>query len=73
MSVTGFLCGPKIYRYHGWTWEYQEYSGPHPIRKDGEPRKTPPGRKFWAMYAQWETLSPSKRKRTRIGGGCKAI
>lgn len=73
MRACGFLCGPKIYSYHGWTWEDHYWCGPSPLRKDGEVRVRGPGRKFWKMYAQWKKLSPSKRLRTRIGGGCQSL
>jgi hypothetical protein len=69
----GFICGPRIYSYHGWTFEDHHYCGPHPLNKDGELRKGWPGRKFWKMYNQWQKLPPSKKERTRIGGGCIRI
>lgn len=34
--MTGFICSHPVYEYKGWTWE-STYSGPWPLRKDGEP------------------------------------
>jgi len=49
----GFLCGPAIHKFDGWTFEVHSYCGPWPLRKDGEPRKRA-GRKFYEMYEKWE-------------------
>lgn len=69
---TGFLCGPRIYRYRGWTFEVHPYWGPWPHRKDGEHRQRA-GRVFWAAYEAFAKLPPSKQARCRIGGGCRRI
>ena len=33
------MCGPPIYEYERWTFEWHSYMGPHPLTKDMEPRK----------------------------------
>jgi hypothetical protein len=72
MRGTGFLCGPRIYRFRGWTFE-EGYCGPYPLNKSGDIRYKPPGRVFWKMYDEWTKLPKSKKARTRIGGGCMAL
>ena len=67
--VTGIICAPKIYEYRGWTWEHSMYSGPWPLRKDGELRKCA-GRKFWKVWGEWQDLPDDEQKKTRVGGGC---
>ena len=67
--MTGFLCSPRIYEYRGWLWEYSMYSGPWPLRKDGELRKRA-GRKFWKMWSEWQDLPDDEKQKTRVGGGC---
>ena len=66
--ITGILCAPRTYEFKGWTFEFG-YSGPWPLRKDGELRKRA-GRKFWKMWAEWQDLPEDEQKKTRVGGGC---
>lgn len=72
MSIHGFVCGPRIYRYHGWTFEDHAWHGPWPHRKDGELRARA-GRVFWRVVDQWMKLPKSKRERCRVGGGCQSF
>jgi hypothetical protein len=72
MKPTGFLCGPRIYQFRGWTFE-DGYCGPYPLNKDGELRDRPPGRFFWKMYDEWALLSPDEKEKTRVGGGCRTL
>ena len=71
--VTGFLCGPRLYEFEGWFFEYHGYCGPLPLNKDGEIRRTPPGRKFWQMIARFDALPPGEQAQYRVGGGCSPI
>ena len=50
--VTGFLCGPRIYKYEGWEFEMHAWCGPWPHKRDGELRKRA-GRKFWDMIKRF--------------------
>lgn len=68
IHLHGFICSSPVYKFKGWTFE-MTYSGPWPLRKDGELRKRA-GRKFWAVYAEWDDLPEDEKKRTRVGGGC---
>jgi hypothetical protein len=65
----GYLCLPRVYSWRGWTWEDGMYSGPWPLRKDGEPRARA-GRVFWKVWSEWEDLPEDEKQKTRVGGGC---
>jgi len=72
MTVTGFVCGPRVYEYQGWTFEVHAMCGPWPLKKDGDPRERA-GRVFYNMYSEWSKLTDTEKKETRIGGGCIPI
>jgi hypothetical protein len=65
----GYICGPRVYEYQGWTFEVNPSSGPWPCRKDGELRARA-GRQFWKVWKAFCGLTEKQRKRYRIGGGC---
>ena len=69
MIIHGWLCPPPVYSYRGWLFEVHGWSGPWPLRKDGEPRARA-GRRFWTVWSEWEGLTDDEQKRTRVGGGC---
>ena len=69
--MRGYLCGPGIYEFEGWTFEFG-YCGPWPHRADGELRKRA-GRRFWKMFAKWQALPDAEREATRVGGGCRRM
>jgi len=73
MKPTGFLCSPRMYEYDGWFFEIHSYCGPSPLNKDGNPRKTLPGRIFWKMYDRFAKLTKCQQNRYRVGGGCQAL
>lgn len=68
-EVHGFLCGPRIYEYKGWSFEYG-MTGAWPLRKDGEPRARA-GRKFYAMIGEFFALTEEEKAEYRTGGGCR--
>lgn len=70
--MQAFLCGPRIYEYEGWQFEWHDYCGPWPLRNDGEPRKQA-GREFWRMIDRFQNLTPAERKQYRVGGGCTVL
>ena len=72
MKVSGFLCGPRIYNYAGWTFEVSGYNGPWPLRKDGELRKRAV-RKFYSEVQPFFDLCKPAREMFRVGGGCQPI
>jgi len=71
MTVQGFVCGPRIYKFGKWTFEFG-YCGPWPLKKDGELRKKM-GRKFLNDISEFLDLDDEEKKRYRIGGGCIPI
>ena len=66
--MTGFMCGPRIYQYGKWLFEFG-YCGPWPLRKDGELRKRM-GRKFLKDIEPWLNMSKEERGEYCMGGGC---
>jgi hypothetical protein len=70
---TGYICGPRVYRYAGWLFEWHSYSGPWPLRADGELRARA-GRRFWAMIARFAALPATERAACIVvRGGCQPI
>jgi hypothetical protein len=69
--MTGYLCSAPLYqyRYEGkvWTFEYQLYLGPWPVRKDGELYKRA-SKTFYQMFEAFQ--DEPDREQYRIGGGC---
>lgn len=66
--MSGFLCSARIYEFDGQTFEFNEYTGPWPIRKDGERYKRA-GKKFYDLFDQW--YHTHDRESFRVGGGCE--
>jgi len=56
------VCGPSLYKFNGWFFEWHSYCGPWPLRKDGELRKRA-GRKFWKVIEEFQKLSKEERKK----------
>ncbi len=69
IHLHGFICSAPVYECKGWTFEIPGWSGPWPLRKDGEPRKRAGG-VFWRVWAEWYALPDDEKQRTRVGGGC---
>ena len=65
----GFICSSPVYEYKGWTFEIPGWSGPWPLRKDGELRARA-GRVFWKVWSEWQGLPDEEKQKTRVGGGC---
>lgn len=59
------VCGPKLYRYNGWFFEWHSYCGPYPLKKDGEPRKRA-GRVFWKVIDKFQELSKKQQEKYRV-------
>lgn len=70
--MTGFICGPRLYEYKGWSFEFHSYCGQWPLRKDGELRKRA-GRRFWKVFGEFEKLTHEDQVKYRVGGGCVRI
>ena len=63
------ICGAgDLFRFEGWYFEFKEkgYGGPWPLNKDGEPRNTPPGRKFWKMWERFCLLTKKQKKKCMV-------
>ena len=69
IHLHGFICSAPVYEYKGWTFEIPGWSGPWPLRKDGELRARA-GLVFWLAYSEWEDLPDNEKQKTRVGGGC---
>jgi len=70
----GFICGPKLYEFEGWFFEfYDGYGLPWPLRKkDGEPFRRA-GRVFYKAFGKWYDLPEAEREKYRVGGGCRSF
>jgi hypothetical protein len=66
------LCGPRLYEYKGWFFEESAYNGPWPLKGGGDPYKRA-GRKFYAMWTEFDKLGPEGKKKYRVGGGCQFL
>ena len=71
MAVSGFMCGPRLYKYAGWFFEFG-YCGPWPLKKDGELMKRA-GRKFYKDLKPFFNMADKQKSKYRVGGGCIAI
>jgi hypothetical protein len=67
-KVRGIICGPKLYEYAGWFFEFG-HCGPWPLKKDGDPRKRA-GRKFYNDISDFLEMNDEDQKEYRVGGGC---
>ena len=68
------FCGPWLYEYEGWLFEYGDYTGPWPlVKRDLSPRYKA-GRKFWAMWDRFSALPKEEQERYLVcEGGCLTI
>lgn len=66
----GWVCGPRVYEYKGWFFEWHPYCGAWPLKKDMEPRKRA-GRVFWNLFSEFYSLPEGEQKKHRVGGGCQ--
>jgi hypothetical protein len=66
----GWICGPRLYEFEGWFFEFGAYGGPWPLCKNGNLRKRA-GRKFWQMFTRFMALREDKQEAYRVGGGCQ--
>lgn len=71
--MRGYLCGPSVYAYDGWTFEIHSYSGPWPVRKDGELYKYA-SKRFWNMWERFSALSKEEKDACLVfEGGCRWV
>jgi len=67
--MRGFVCGPRVYEYGGWVFEFG-YCGPWPLKKDGELRARM-GRKFLSDIGAFFGMTREEKAEYRVGGGCQ--
>ena len=71
-ETTGFVCGPRLYKYEGWFFEIHAWSGPWPLKKNGDPCKNASSA-FYDMFKEFDALSDEQKLSYRVGGGCQQI
>lgn len=69
-TFPAYVCGPHIYAYKGWLFEFGKYTGPWPLKKDFELRSRA-GKKFWQMFDEFMDLPADQQMLLRVGGGCE--
>jgi len=68
--MNGIFCTNSVYEFGGWRFEYHVYTGPWPLRKDGELRARA-GRKFYSMWERFSNLTTAEQRKCRVRkGGC---
>ena len=67
--MMGIMCGPRIYKYKGWVFEYGQGSI-WPLKKNGDRRKRA-GNKFYNMIDEFAHLPNYEQDECRVGGGCR--
>lgn len=68
-QIIGYVCGPRIYEFDGWLFEWSNYGGPWPLKSNGDPRERA-GRKFWKMIEKFQALPKAEQIKCNVGGGC---
>jgi hypothetical protein len=68
----GFICSGRIFEYKGWLFEYNNFIGPWPLKKDLEPRKRA-GKKFWNIWDSFSKLPENEKRQYLLEGGCVSL
>jgi len=63
-GTVAIFCGPKLYKFNDWFFEWHSYCGPCPLKKNGETRKRA-GRKFWKVVDEFQKLSDKQKEEYR--------
>lgn len=66
-KITGWVCLKNIYEYKGHIFEFHDYLGPHPLRKDLAPRKRIP-KGFWDIATEFAHLTKEEKEKYLIYG-----
>jgi hypothetical protein len=69
MKNNCIVCSPKVYEFEGVVFEVPSYSGPCPLKKNGDP-KVVISKAFYDLYERFSALPLEEREKYRIGGGC---
>ena len=59
------LCVADVYEYKGFIFEWHDYLGPSPLRKDGEPMVRVP-ESFWVAMTEFSALPDKERYRVQL-------
>lgn len=70
--MRGHICSPRVYLYKGILFEYHDYSGPWPLKKNGDPKKVV-GKKFYDLWEEFAALSAEEQETYYESGGCITI
>jgi hypothetical protein len=68
----GFICCGGIYEFDGVLFEDTAWSGPQPLKKNGDPALSY-SKKFLMAMDKFNKLSREEKKKYRVGGGCRKI
>jgi len=64
-GTVAIFCGPKLYKFNDWFFEWHSYCGPWPLTKDGETRKRA-GRIFWKVIDEFQKLSEKQKEKYEV-------
>jgi len=62
---TGFVCGVIVYRYKNFFFEFHNFCGYSPLRKDGGISKRIPSG-FWDAIDEFHVLSDEEKEKYRV-------
>lgn len=72
--MTGFICGPSIYEFKGWLFEYHQIYGPWPLRRSDENPRARAGKRFWKLWDEFCKLTDEEKQAAiKHKGGCRKI
>lgn len=69
--MSGFMCGPRMYEYKGWTIE-MGLGAFGVVKPSGEPYQRLPKAAREALY-EFLDLPEDEQRQYRVGGGCQRI
>jgi hypothetical protein len=58
-------CSGSEYRFEGWYFEIHKYFGPHPLKKNGDPRATIPNT-FWPAWNRFNALPEEEKQKHMV-------
>jgi hypothetical protein len=65
--ITTILTTADIYEFKGFTFEVDHYGLPCKLKKNGEPAAAM-GRRFWAIWIEWDKHTKEEKSATQISG-----
>ena len=64
-SKIGFICGPSVYNFKGYLFEWIDNWGPVPLKKDGSPRQRVQAG-FWDAVIYFGSLNSEQKLKYRV-------